>query len=110
MNRQLCKQHDIMEDTIDINPDESRSIFYCQKCLMTFTVKTIYDELCVEMKSCDKPLVFRNNVISNFRLLEMLNQIAIDCVHFRNGENITYYLNMRSFLQYRIQDRTLFLD
>ena len=29
-------QHEIVDDLIDIDPDRSKSIRYCEKCLITF--------------------------------------------------------------------------
>ena len=30
-------RHEIVDDLIDIDPDRSKSIRYCEKCLITFT-------------------------------------------------------------------------
>jgi hypothetical protein len=34
-----CK-HNIVEDSIDITPDTSRTIFYCSKCMKSFEKKS----------------------------------------------------------------------
>lgn len=41
--------HKIIEDYIDIDPDRSRQVFYCEKCFATFSHKeyhqyTLYDK------------------------------------------------------------------
>ena len=33
-------QHCIVEDSIDINPEKSKTIFYCSKCMKSFDKKS----------------------------------------------------------------------
>lgn len=35
-DQQIC-DHDIVRDLIDITPDRSQVIFYCEKCMADFT-------------------------------------------------------------------------
>jgi len=38
----MCS-HTIIEDTIDIDPDTSKQIFYCETCFETFEIKILPD-------------------------------------------------------------------
>ena len=40
--KEFC-EHIIIEDVIDIDPDRSKYIRYCEKCESTFQVKKIYN-------------------------------------------------------------------
>jgi hypothetical protein len=33
-------EHDIVEDSIDIDPDRSKTIYYCSKCMKNFDKKS----------------------------------------------------------------------
>uniref|UniRef100_A0A6C0DRS1 Uncharacterized protein n=1 Tax=viral metagenome TaxID=1070528 RepID=A0A6C0DRS1_9ZZZZ len=35
-DQQIC-DHEIVRDLIDVDPDRSQTIFYCEKCMADFT-------------------------------------------------------------------------
>ena len=47
----MCS-HTIIEDTIDIDPDTSKQIFYCEICFATFDVKILPDNTVHYIEIC----------------------------------------------------------
>jgi hypothetical protein len=48
---QQCS-HTIIEDTIDIDPDTSKQVFYCETCFATFEIKVLPDNTVQYIEIC----------------------------------------------------------
>ena len=89
--------HEIITDFIDINPDKSVNITYCNHCELTFTEEYIYSYLQDCLMKVDKQdwkLSHENNIYKLHSFYIKNNKITFSIILKDGVKNYSFPLNM----------------
>jgi hypothetical protein len=89
--------HEIITDFIDINPDKSANITYCNHCELTFTIEYIYSYLQDCLMKVDKQdwkLSHENNTYKLLSFCIKNNKITFSIILKEGVRNFSFPLKM----------------
>lgn len=82
--KHYCK-HDVACDSVDIDLERSKTIYYCETCLRTFTIDQIYKEISSEINYsrnvCDMFLFYKERLFKIETVRRVACVIEFDCSH-----------------------------
>jgi hypothetical protein len=80
--KQYCR-HDVTRDSVDIEMERSKTIYYCETCLRTFTIDEIYKEISSEINYsrnvCDMFLFYKERLFKIENVRRVSGVIELDC-------------------------------
>lgn len=80
--KHYCK-HDVACDSVDIDMERSKTIYYCETCLRTFTIDEIYKEISSEINYsrnvCDMFLFYKERLFKIENVRRVSGVIELDC-------------------------------
>jgi hypothetical protein len=75
--------HDVTCDSVDIDMERSKTIYYCEICLRTFTIDEIYKEISSEINYsrnvCDMFLFYKERLFKIENVRRVSGVIELDC-------------------------------
>jgi hypothetical protein len=75
--------HDVTCDSVDIDMERSKTIYYCETCLRTFTIDEIYKEISSEINYsrnvCDMFLFYKERLFKIENVRRVSGVIELDC-------------------------------
>ena len=89
--------HKIITDFIDINPDKSANITYCDHCELTFTIEYIYSYLQDCLMKVDKrewKLYYNDNTYKLLSFCIKNNKINFSIIFKEGVRNVSFHLNL----------------
>lgn len=112
--KHYCK-HDVACDSVDIDMERSKTIYYCETCLRTFTIDEIYKEISSEINYsrnvCDMFLFYKERLFKIENVRRVSGVIELDCSY--EEENLqthkTYSLGISVLAGCRFEGNVLWL-
>jgi hypothetical protein len=107
--------HDVTCDSVDIDMERSKTIYYCETCLRTFTIDEIYKEISSEINYsrnvCDMFLFYKEQLFKIENVRRVSGVIELDCSY--EEENLqthkTYSLGISVLAGCRFEGNVLWL-
>jgi hypothetical protein len=112
--KHYCK-HDVARDSVDIDMERSKTIYYCETCLRTFTIDEIYKEISSEINYsrnvCDMFLFYKERLFKIENVRRVSGVIELDCSHGEDNVQThkTYSLGISVLAGCRFEGNVLWL-